>query len=142
MRSIQPVKIKALIEERINKHYQGCTAINYLCNSEEEVNINGLLMSLQKLSTTPNSRKLLKALTERHSPQPAFLTVRDFARDSEDESLAWEKLTNEPVVYAATICIPDWLYDCMMERPELCEKKVLQNPSFDDMEHVVHLRGK
>ncbi|CAF1500451.1 unnamed protein product [Adineta steineri] len=141
---VEPAEVKEQIEKRI-KYYieeQRPVAIRYLYNKEKQLDINDLLTKLDELSARPGSGKLLRALYKRHSPQPPFLTVRDFARDSEDESLAWKKPGNVPVVYAVTICIPDWLYDCMMERPELCEKKVLKNRSFDDKERLVHLRGK
>ncbi|CAF3944878.1 unnamed protein product [Adineta steineri] len=125
--SIQYARIKKQTEGRINKHYQG----------EEEVDINGLLASLQKPSATPNSGKLLGTLYGRHLPQPRFLTVQDF----DDGSLVHKGLTNEPVVYAVTICIPRRIYNCIKKDPKLRKRKVVRTAWIDYMKFA-HLRGK
>ncbi|CAF3950910.1 unnamed protein product [Adineta steineri] len=136
---IEPAKVQEQIEKRINYYMedQRAVAIRYLYNKEKQLDINDLLTRLDELSAQPGSGKLLRALYKRHSPQPPFLTTRDF----EDGSLKCQ-VQNNLAVYAVTICIPDWLYDCMREHPKLCKKKVLLKPSFDDKELLVHLCGK
>ncbi|CAF4157907.1 unnamed protein product, partial [Adineta steineri] len=79
----------------------------------------------------------VRTLYGRHLPQPRFLTVQDFA----DGSLKHKGLTDEPVVYAVTICIPRRIYNCMKKDPKLRKRKVVQTAWIDHMKFA-HLRGK